>query len=222
MEIFLYFPELYNLVSIATLSYHSVPTASHPLQPVRLFGSLWSQQTRTAGVRFRTRGDHVLPDDRSRAYFPSPHLYFSVVAFQCRREAGLLPHYVSRSCSPPPYRFRMATDAPESGFTTGSCRRQRTLTYADRRSLQTDSPCNCHSPLCAARRPGSCANGGFPACRTVRPLRRGAQAWAAAATTTTTLAVTSAGGPGDDVASKTVVALTATVTAGSTAVNRGR
>ncbi len=48
------------------------------------------------------------------------------------------------------------------------------------------------------------------------------QAWAAAATTTTTLAVTSAGSPVTTVASKTVVALTATVTAGSTAVKPGQ
>ncbi len=46
-------------------------------------------------------------------------------------------------------------------------------------------------------------------------------AWAAAATTTT-LAVTSAGSPVTTVASKTVVALTATVTAGSTAVKPGQ
>ena len=47
-------------------------------------------------------------------------------------------------------------------------------------------------------------------------------AWAAAATTTTTLAVTSAGSAVTSVASKTVVALTATVTAGSTAVHPGQ
>ncbi len=48
------------------------------------------------------------------------------------------------------------------------------------------------------------------------------QAWAAAATTTTTLAVTSGGSAVTTVASKTVVALTATVTAGSTAVKPGQ
>ncbi len=71
---------------------------------------------RTASVRFCNRGGHVQRDDRFCVSFPSPHPYYPAVAFPYRREAGLLPHSVSRSCSPPPYRFRMATDAPESGF----------------------------------------------------------------------------------------------------------
>jgi hypothetical protein len=50
----------------------------------------------------------------------------------------------------------------------------------------------------------------------------GQQAWAALATTTTTLAVTSGGSPVTSVTSGSVVTLTATVTAGSSAVKTGR
>ena len=143
------------------------------------------------------------------------------IRFLCCWRAGLLPHYVFCSCSPPPYRFRVATDAPESGFlpapagargllfmpTEDRCKQIRHATATHLSALL--------GVLARAQTAAFLLAALFVLCAAAPP------AWAAAATTTT-LAVTSAGSPVTTVASKTVVALTATVTAGSTAVKPGQ